>query len=298
MDNMDPEERGRWERGEEGHWHTLGGMMRRARGMLDDARKAGTGILPPEKLKDKKSLGKMGLDFEPMVVDERQEAPAVSGESAKPEESSSSSSDSSSEDDSDTSDSESEVEDAKDAPAPEFIPIVAGKKRKLGSEAEEDSTSKGVESNPYFMVDTEPTPVEPSTEKRTKKAKKSNDEVVLKKRTQRTSDDEEEPSEKKIKKHKKNQIVQVADSTLTHEEAKPETNQPKVDFTAIERQLQAEVEARMKAKEEEDAAAAQILSTEVSKKDKKRKRTSTGSEAAEKKKVKKEKKRKAAGGDS
>ena len=285
MDQMEPEERGRWERGEEGHWHTLCGMMRRGRGMLDDARKAGAGILPPEKLKEKKSLGKMGLECEPLVTDGTQ------GDTVKPEDSSSSSSDSSSDSDTDMSDPDSEVEDTKDAPAPEFTPIVTGKKRKLGSDGEEDSAS--VEPNPYFVVDTEPTPVEPLKQKKTKKTTKSRDEeVVLNKATKRISDDKEEPVEKKSKKHKKNQVVPVTDSNPTVES---DVARSKVDFTAIERQLQAEVEARMRAKEAEDSAAAQGPeedSAEISKKDKKRKRLSTGSEVAETKKVKKEHKEK------
>jgi len=289
---METEERGRWERGEEGHWHTLCGMMRRARGMLDDARKAGEGILPPEMLKEKKSLGKMGTEFEPS---------RAQPDAAKPKESSTSASDSSSDSETDMSDPDSEAEDTKVAPAPEFVPIVAGKKRKLGSDDREDDASNiaqaEVEPNPYFVVDTEPTPVAPPKEKKIKKAKKSKDEG-------------EELVEKKSKKHKKSEVIPVTASNPVadevKDEAKSEAVQRKVDFAAIERQLQADVEARMRAKEAEDAADAQkpdVDGAESSTKEKKRKRISNGSEVVETKKVKKDKKdkdkkRKAAGEDS
>jgi hypothetical protein len=45
MEKMEPEERARWESGEEGKWLVICGMMVRARMALADAREAGRGIV-------------------------------------------------------------------------------------------------------------------------------------------------------------------------------------------------------------------------------------------------------------
>ncbi|KAG9240375.1 hypothetical protein BJ878DRAFT_526460 [Calycina marina] len=289
MDQMEEAERLKWESGAEGHWHTLCGMMQRGKNMLDDALAAGKGILPDNRLRQKKSLGKMAADFRPVgtagsdsVVDD-----GASG------------SESESENDAEISDldgeSESEKEkEVKPAPKPEFVPLISGKKRKLSHSGGEQE----IEPNPYFVVDTEPTPVSLPKEKKIKKSKKSkDDELVLKQAVKRTSGDEQEPAQNRIKKHKKSSAV-VPEVTSDPAE---ETTQPVPDFDEIERELQADIERRMKAKAESDAAAAKKGASEniveVSKKDKKRKRTSTGSEVTEAKKVKKEMKRKAEGED-
>jgi hypothetical protein len=157
-------------------------------------------------------------------------------------------------------------------PEADFVPLEIGKKPQAATaedgekDAKETSTS-GVEPNPYFVIDTKPTPVvmnSNSVEKKSKKRAK-----------------EEAQEERKAKKAKK-------DKKPEPQLEEPAPAEPEVDFAALEAQLQAEVAAGEKAQEEQ--AQAENTSVEEKKSRKKRRRSSNGDEEVVKKKAKKEKK--------
>lgn len=190
------------------------------------------------------------------------------------------SSDTDSEDSVDSSeDSDEEMSDAPEAKE-DIVALNGGKKRKL---SDEDVEKEAEEPNPYFVVDTNPTPVTIPSLPPAKKSRKHKDKDA--------SDDM--PKKNKKKKSK----AAVAEDDL-----------PKVDYAEIERQLQEEVQEGLRAKAAQEVKLA-AMRVELEKKmkmkemgegkERKRKRVSEGSAAGEvvgkkvkKEKVKKEKKEK------
>jgi len=154
----------------------------------------------------------------------------------------------------------------------DFVPLNIGPKvprfptvEKSG-EDKEKITTNGVEPNPYFVIDTKPTPIV------------LNGNGVLKKNKKRAKEDEaEEKKSKKVKKEKH----------AVSEAAAPLSVEPEVDFAAVEAALKAEVDAAEAAKAQEAQSAE---SSEDKKAKKKRRRSSDGVELVERKKVKKSKK--------
>jgi hypothetical protein len=181
----------------------------------------------------------------------------------------------SSDSDSDTEMSDSSsASDDDDAVAEgaDFVPLNLGKKAPRPAAGEDSAEEKqnntaanGVEPNPYFVVDTNPTPVVLNGNGTGKKSKK-----------RATEEDSEAKKSKKVKKQK----VAVA------EEAAPVPTDPEVDFAAIEAKLQAEVEEFEATKARESQGAD---SSEDKKSKKKRRRSSDGLEGKAEKKIRKRK---------
>lgn len=182
-------------------------------------------------------------------------------------------------------DVEVEDKDSNDAAPADFIPLNISMKapqtsKKNAAGKDEDKASKEtVESNPCFMVDTNPTPVNLNGMSK-----------AGKKRTKEDGDEEV----KQVKKFKKENATVTAPKPEANSKSepasasKPKPKSSKVDFSAIETQLQAEIEAGTKAKEERQKAKAEA---KLSKKEKKRKRVSEGDSEKEVKKVKKDRKK-------
>ncbi|KAF7953384.1 uncharacterized protein EAE97_000783 [Botrytis byssoidea] len=258
MKNLSEEEKREWELNEEGPWRILCGLLDRGRDTLVSGRKMAQFVLPPRLMKDRKGLGVLGTNYEPLVpqLDARLAAEKNGTATTKTNESnndsSDSSSDSSSSSDSDSDSDAAEVGGYEDEDVEmEDAPVAESKK--------DPSTSAPVEteSSAHFFVDTEPTPVADLDMKDKKDKKRKADDALVGRKSKREKKSEEE--EKKIE-------------------------EEEVNFQAMEAQLQAEVEAGMKAQEEKAQNAEE-------KKEKKRKRDSNVEEN-EGKKSKKEKKNK------
>lgn len=222
-------------------------------------------------MKDKKGLGVIGINFEPLGPKLAEKAAELGytkrGKLGRDPDASSSDSDS----DTEMSDSSSNDDDAV-AEGADFVPLNLGKKAPRPTTGEDSAEDKenstapnGVESNPYFVVDTNPTPVVLNDNGTGKKSKKRAKE-----------EDREAKKSKKAKKEK----VSVA------EEAVPINTEPEVDFAAIAAKLQAEVEEFEAAKAPESQGAE---SSEDKKSKKKRRRSSDGLEGKAEKKIRKRK---------
>lgn len=158
--------------------------------------------------------------------------------------------------DTEMSDSSSDDDDAAKKEG-QFVPLQVGKNvprfpivEELGEDKEKPAATNGVEPNPYFVVDTNPTPVVLNGNGTSKKDKKRAK--------------EEDGGGKKSKKAKteKSDVVEAA---------APQPTEPEVDFNVIEAALAAEVAAAAKAQEAQEAEAA-----EEKKSKKKRRRSSDG----------------------
>ncbi|TGO08831.1 hypothetical protein BTUL_0189g00020 [Botrytis tulipae] len=262
MKNLSEEEKREWELNEEGPWRILCGLLDRGRDTLVSGRKMAQFVLPPRLMKDRKGLGVLGTSYEPLVpqLDARLAAEKNGTATTKSNESnndsSDSSSDSSSSSDSDSDSDAAEVGGYEDEDVEmEDAPVAESKKN--------PSTSAPVEteSSAHFFVDTEPTPIADLNKKDKKDKKRKADDALVGRKSKREKKSEEEEKEKEKK--------------IEEEE---------VNFQAMEAQLQAEVEAGMKAQEEKAQNAEE-------KKEKKRKRDGNVEEN-EGKKSKKEKKSK------
>ncbi|KAF5877262.1 uncharacterized protein Bfra_001628 [Botrytis fragariae] len=261
MKNLSEEEKREWELNEEGPWRILCGLLDRGRDTLVSGRKMAQFVLPPRLMKDRKGLGVLGTSYEALVpqLDARLAAEKNGTAATKTNESnndsSDSSSDSSSSSDSDSDSDAAEVGGYEDEDVEmEDAPVAESKK--------DPSTSAPVEteSSAHFFVDTEPTPIADLNKKDKKdKKRKAEDALVGRKSKREKKNEEEKEKEKKIE-------------------------EEEVNFQAMEAQLQAEVEAGMKAQEEK-------AQNEEEKKEKKRKRDGNVEEN-EGKKSKKEKKSK------
>ncbi|TGO62868.1 hypothetical protein BOTNAR_0108g00300 [Botryotinia narcissicola] len=264
MKNLSEEEKREWELNEEGPWRILCGLLDRGRDTLVSGRKMAQFVLPPRLMKDRKGLGVLGTSYEPLVpqldarlaAEKNGTATTKTNESNKDSSDSSSDSSSSSDSDSDSDSDAAEVGGYEDEDVEmEDAPVAESKK--------DPSTSAPVEteSSAHFFVDTEPTPIADLNKKDKKDKKRKADDALVgrKSKREKMSEEEEKEKEKKIE-------------------------EEEVNFQAMEAQLQAEVEAGMKAQEEKAQNAEE-------KKEKKRKRDSNVEEN-EGKKEKKEKKSK------
>ncbi|KAI9052171.1 hypothetical protein LZ554_003533 [Drepanopeziza brunnea f. sp. 'monogermtubi'] len=294
MVTMPEKERLEFELGERGNWRVICGMMDRTREVLAMARQAARGILPSRALQDKKGLGVTGTNYEPLGPQLQKKAadlgydPTGKGELGKSSEDvdkdgDTEMSDVSDDADSDASDSEAADSDAAVEPNnPDFVqPNIGAKFPRFpnveNSETLESSSNKenkpaGVEPNPYFVVDLEPTPVE------------LNDSVVEKNTRKQRREEEKQlrraNKEAKRAAHKASKDAGAADASTLPKEATPPV-EPQVDFAALEVKLKAEIAAGTKAQEEAEVAQ----SAEGNKSKKKRRRSSDGEsdEVAEKK---------------
>ncbi|CAG8981065.1 hypothetical protein HYALB_00013249 [Hymenoscyphus albidus] len=299
MSGLPVEERIKWEKGEEGNWGKICGLLDRARDTLCNAREASHGLVPEHHLRDKKGLGVTGINYVPLYPQVEALRAGLTTDAAgnganaigaTTNEAFDSDGDSEMEDapgleslDSDSSSSSSGESDDEDSPAPE-------KKVK-----EKSNPAPEVEPNPYFVVDTEPTPVNlPKTEapsvkkgkKRTsdedipekaKKIKKSKSTESLSKETKhkdKSDEDIEEPQPKKSKKAK-----------ISKSETVVAVKEPEVDFHALQVQLQAEVDVGEATRDVEALGEGE----KESRKEKKRRRSSDGTSEKEGKKHKKDK---------
>lgn len=230
--------------------------------------------MPSRTLKDKKGLGVTGTNFEPLGPKLAERAAELGytkrGKLGRdPDAVSSTDSDG----DTDMSDSSSSSDDD-DAvvEGADFVPLNIGKKvprfpivEDSGEDKENKTAVNGVEPNPYFVVDTNPTPVVLNGDGSAKSKK-------------RAKEKDGEGTKSKKAKRKKDAVSEASQSVPV---------EPEVDFTALEAKLQAEVDQAEAAKGQEAAE-----SSEEKKSKKKRRRSSDGDELVEKKKVKKEKSKK------
>jgi hypothetical protein len=218
-------------------------------------------------------LGVIGINFEPLGPKLAEKAAELGytkrGKLGRDPDAVSSDNDSDSDTEMSDSSSSSDDDDAV-AEGADFVPLNIGKKPPRPPTAEDSAEDKenntaanGVESNPYFVVDTNPTPVVLNGKGTGKKSKKRAKE-----------EDGEGKKSKRVKKEK----VAIA------EEAKLLTTDPEVDFAAIEAKLQAEVEEFEATKARESQGAE---SSEDKKSKKKRRRSSDGLEGKAEKKIKK-----------
>lgn len=193
----------------------------------------------------------------------------VSHEQSEDTEMSDSSDDSDSDSDSNSGSASSSDSESNEDIEESFVPTATTntKKRKISESSEaDDSMKKTVEPNPYFVIDTNPTPVAVNGVGPAKKQRK----------------------ERKPEKRPKNvEVVMetVVEPVMAEETVVVEPDQSAVDFDAVEAQLQAEVAAGIQAQLEEEEVALRKLEK------KKRKRSSTGAhEDVVVKKIKKSKK--------
>jgi hypothetical protein len=239
MNNMVGEQRKQFELNGNSRWRTICGLMDRARETLVAARFASKSVIPSSWQKDKSGLGVTGFKFEPLLpklqakaeaegiywtddrleklwgIPRRQKAkgPGLSDSDSNEESPQG-------EDDSDSSDASS-------------------------SEEEEQAGANDAESNPYFVVDTEPTPVnhngstpKKSKEKRPKKEKSAD-----------PSSADPTPAKKSKKRSREDEVDELSSAKKSKTSA---VDLSSVDFAAVEAQLHAEVEAGLKARQAEE----------------------------------------------
>lgn len=229
-------------------------------------------------MRDKKGLGVEGTNFEPLGPKLAEKAATLGytkrGKLGRDPDAISTDSEGDTEmsDSSDSSDDDDAVAEGAD-----FVPLNIGKKVSQFPTAEDSSedresrtTANGVEPNPYFVVDTEPTPV----------ALDGNG--VVKKSKKRAKGEDGEGKKAKKAKKEKTAAPEFDESALA-----PEPTKPEINFNELEAKLQAEVEAGTKAQE---ASATELAEEKKSKK--KRRRSSDGVEGIVEKKAKKEKSKK------
>jgi hypothetical protein len=280
MVKMTEEQRKQFELNEDSKWRTICGLMDRARETLVAARFASMTIIPPSWQKDKSGLGVTGLKFERLVpaLREKAEAEGIFWNDNKPERlwgipknkkattsdtQSESGSEGGSSDEESDSDSEDSAPDSEDE-----------------REEEEAGSSELAESNPFFIIDTKPTPV--NLNGSTPKSKKETKAKIHKDAEPASAD----PTPAKKGKKRSNEVEPEEPSSAKKSKGAP-IDPASIDFAAVEAQLHAEVEAGLKAKErEQQDQAAHIESREpkeekikLSKKEKKRKRDSDGIQA-------------------
>ncbi|KAH7305710.1 hypothetical protein BKA65DRAFT_415564 [Rhexocercosporidium sp. MPI-PUGE-AT-0058] len=286
MSEMPEKERLEFELGERGNWRVICGMMDRAREVLTSARVAAKGIVPSRHLQDKKGLGVLGTNFEPLGPKLEQKAadigydPVGKGKLGRNPEDVDTDGDSEMTDSSDDSDAEGSENDGV-ADNADFINLEIGSEiPRFTSVADEPKASEeekpgAVEANPYFVVDVKPTPVnltQPPLEKKSRKQIK------------------EEAAEARKAERKARKAAHEAAKSAPAKEPTPQPEpEPEVDFAELEATLQAEIAAGTKAQEAAEAK-------EEKKSEKKRRRSSGVDEEVVEKKAKvekKEKKRKA-----
>ncbi|KAK6581596.1 hypothetical protein PZA11_006287 [Diplocarpon coronariae] len=317
---MPEKERLEMETGERGNWRALCAMMDRAREVLRSAKLAARGILPSRNLRDKKGLGALGPNFEPLAPQlEKRGAelgynPVGKGMLDRNPEDVKGDGDSEMSDAPDGSDFDSE-DDAM-AQNSDFVPLDGSKHSQaalaedgdseVGAEVNEAIPSRRkeaieVEPNPYFVVDVEPTPCVVNASAPRDPLKKSRKQMKaeaaeIRKATRETA--------------KQAHIASMAAASAPPKKATPPA-EPEVDFNALEATLQAEIAAGTKAQEEAEASEKKIKKrrrrasdedeeiaekkAKIEKSERKKPKAEDGDDAPEKKakKEKKGKKRKA-----
>jgi hypothetical protein len=291
MLGLSEEERGEWEKGEKGQLKIITGFLERARETLGNAKEA-VSLLPGHRA----VAAKMATTKAETKVDE-------DGDSEMEDVDTSSDEDVEKASESDSSSSSSKSDDE------EVVKDEGAKPETNGAVA--------VEANPYFVIDTEPTPVAviksvpPPTTKKSKKDAKAEVKAEKKaKKTKKVAAVEEPPKEesasslkhteetthakdtdvaKSDKKRRKSEDSESKKTKKSKKEVKVTvtTSEPAVDFEALQAKLQAEVDIGEATKDVEAHG-----SSGESKKDKKRRRTSDGLSKEGKKSKKEEKEKK------
>ncbi|KAH6680622.1 hypothetical protein B0J14DRAFT_579017 [Halenospora varia] len=176
MEGMPEEERGKWERGEKGKFVVVAGSLDRVRDAYVCAKMVAEGVVESNHLRDKKGLGVKGCEFERLLpgILEKARAAGIRGEGLErisigrplravgelP--------------DDEVEDEDTEMEDVSD------ISVESESESSTTSAGEDEATSKKaslsddestiltrikpnavpeVEPNPYFVIDSNPTPV-------------------------------------------------------------------------------------------------------------------------------------------
>ncbi|KUJ10175.1 uncharacterized protein LY89DRAFT_689985 [Mollisia scopiformis] len=284
-DTMSEKDKLDWELGERGNWRAICGMLDKARLVLSQTKEAAQGVLPPDRLRDKKKLGVVGTTFVPLVPQLDEKARQL-GYNPKGKGSLGRSMDYLDNDgDSDMSDAlesseESGSEDDGD-----------GKKSKEGEKTE--SVPSATEPNPFFVVDTQPTPVNLTALNGTANTPKDGLSNRQRKKLEKEAKAEERLAKRMAKKAayeaKKAAAAAEGSTNAAEEPPKPEPQSPAVDFRALEAKLQAEIEDGTKAQQEHEAQEAEAAEKRAKKK---RRRSSEGGEEVVEKKAKKDKKEK------
>jgi hypothetical protein len=263
MSRMVGEDKKQFELSEKSRWRTICLMLDQSREALVAARFASKSIIPPSWQREKNGLGVKGLTYEPLLPRLREKARAegivwnedrsdLSWGRNTNNKSKSAGSDSAS------VSSSSHGSDGEDTGM---------------SDAEAEST--GADSNPFFVIDTKPTPVNfnGGTHKKSKEGKKSKekdrDKDAIVSDPPAATDATTPASVKKNKKRSKDDDTDELHLTKRSKDASTTISQEptNVDFAAVEAQLHAEVKAGLKAKEER---------VKLTRKEKKRKRNSDG----------------------
>lgn len=259
MEGMSEEMRQESELGVRGNWRRICGMLDRSREVLAQARECGEGILPSQFLRDKKGLGVAGKSYEPLLpkLVERAEklgynnwsAEGVNGGGKVDGEGDSEMEDVSSLSSDLDTDSESELSSSSASESSDDSDSGSEDKSKKATVEDEDEKAQenkpepAVESNPYFVIDTQPMPVrglkkpplasikhnntnpeqplngEPKKSKKSKKAEKAEKEQVV-----------EEPSEAKPEPPKQEPTPTTSSKKSkkrTHDDAPEEKNSKK-----------------------------------------------------------------------
>ncbi|CZR68269.1 uncharacterized protein PAC_18168 [Phialocephala subalpina] len=296
-DSMSAEDKLDWELGERGNWRAICGMMDRARLVLSQTKEAAQGVLPEDRLRDKKKLGVVGTEFEPLVpkLDEKARAMGYDpkgkgalGRSMDYLDQEGKSLDQDGDTDmSDASESSSDESDSDDdvATGADYIGLDIGSRKKQKKDHTIETTN-GAAPNPFFVVDTEPTPVNLNTAPNA--AEQASERLSNRKRKQMEKDEAAAARlAKRMAKKAAYEAEKAAAAQATEESAK-EPSSPGVDFRELEAKLQAEIDDGTRAQQEAEAQEAEAAAKTAKKK---RRRSSEGGEEVVKK-VKKEKKEK------
>jgi hypothetical protein len=276
IDRMEEPEKSKWESGEVGNFQRLLQMMERSREILVQAREMSAwivslifwrgrvfgGLLMAEQVpKSKLGLNKNlpGMKDFVLGMEEKKKAKGANGEG-----------NASSSDEDDSTDTDTEMSDA--APA-DFIPLnIVNKAANKSKDAADMAATEPAEPNSFFVVDTEPTPV--NLNGKSKKGKKrakpdEGDETKSAKKAKKENAPTVSPTSEPEPSSASNQQLNpvTADVPIMISQSKPEPasasdvrhKSSKVDLSAIETQLQAEIEAGTKAKEEREKAKAEKL---------------------------------------
>ncbi|KAF8848207.1 hypothetical protein BDZ45DRAFT_681381 [Acephala macrosclerotiorum] len=291
-DSMSAEDKLDWELGERGNWRAICGMMDRARLVLSQTKEAAQGVLPEDRLRDKKKLGVVGTEFEPLVpkLDEKARAMGYDpkgkgalGRSMDFLDQDGKSLDQDGDTDmSDASDSSSDESDSDDGVTGgvDFISLDIGSRKKAKKDTANvvtNETPSTTEPNTFFVVDTEPTPVNISA---INHAPPANDGLSNRKRKQMEKDEAAAARLAKRMAKKAAYEAEKAAAAQGNEEAAKEPSSPGVDFRELEAKLQAEIDNGTKAQQEEEAQEAAAAAKTAKKK---RRRSSEGGEEVVKK---------------
>ncbi|KAI1000519.1 hypothetical protein K3495_g7677 [Podosphaera aphanis] len=286
-----------WELDEKGEWRLICRMMEDTRELLMQARKVARGILLKRQLHDHKGLDPEKTTFEHPEPQLQAKAEAhgynpsrknhsrMSSENELNSPVKESSIDKSALKAKNLATSESEIDDEMITNV-DFISLKDHSKRSPRKKITREKTpipetiqssSDGVESNPYFMIDLNPTPVDlthsQANTTRRPKSKVLDTNTVMDRKARLLERDRKKEAQK-----------------LSSPEKKEHPSEQDVDFAALQAQLLAEIAAGERYKRESLTRIAALNAGKES--SKKRRRSSEGAEAHEKKAKKEKRKRK------